>query len=65
MDYFLRVNKNILAYSLIIFLLIPIFGFNFVIGLLSNILILLFLIPLLVVVLVFLAVTYYKSKINL
>tara|TARA_B100001989_G_scaffold21871_1_gene13336 strand:- start:239 stop:580 length:342 start_codon:yes stop_codon:yes gene_type:complete len=64
MDYFLRVNKNILTYSLIIFLVIPIFGINFVIGLLSNILILLFLIPLLIVILVFLGVTFYKSKIN-
>ena len=64
MDYFLRVNKNILMYSLIILIVIPIFGINFVIGLLSNIIILLFLVPLLLVLLVFLGVTYYKSKIN-
>ena len=64
MDYFLRANKNILTYSLIIFLVIPIFGINFVIGLLSNILILLFLIPLLIIVLLFLGFNYYKSKIN-
>ena len=64
MDYFLKVNKNILTYSLILLILIPIFGINFVIGLLSNILLLLFLIPLLIVVLLFLGFTYYKSKIN-
>ena len=64
MDYFLRVNKNILTYSLIIIMVIPILGINFVIGLLGNILILLLLIPLLIILLVFLALTYYKSKIN-
>ena len=64
MDYFLKVNKNILTYSLIILIVIPIFGINFVVGLLSNILILLFLIPLLIIVLVFLGFSYYKSKIN-
>ena len=64
MDYFLKFNKNILTYSLIILIVIPIFGFNFVLGVLSNILLLLFLIPLLIIVLVFLGFTYYKSKIN-
>ena len=64
MDYFLKVNKNILTYSLILLILIPIFGINFIFGLLSNFLLLLFLIPLLIIVLVFLGFTYYKSKIN-
>ena len=64
MDYFLKFNKNILTYSLIILIVIPIFGINFVLGVLSNILLLLFLIPLLIIVLVFLGFTYYKSKIN-
>ena len=64
MNYFLKVDKNILTYSLIILTVIPIFGINFVIGLLSNILLLLFLIPLLIIVLLFLGFTYYKSKIN-
>ena len=64
MDYFLKFNKNIITYSLIILIVIPIFGINFVVGLLSNILILLFLIPLLLILLVFLVFTYYKSKIN-
>ena len=64
MDYFLKFNKNFLIYSLIILIVIPIFGINSVIGLLSNILILLLLIPLLIIVLVFLGFTYFKSKIN-
>ena len=64
MDYFLKFNKNILTYSLIMLIVIPIFGINFVLGVLSNILLLLFLIPLLIIVVVFLGFTYYKSKIN-
>ena len=64
MDYFLKFNKNILIYSLIILIVIPIFGINFVVGLLSNILLLLFLIPLLLILLIFLVFTYYKSKLN-
>ncbi len=64
MNYFLKVNKTLITYCLIILIIIPIFGFNFIIGLLSNILLLLFLIPLLIILLVFLVFSYYKSKIN-
>ena len=64
MNYFLKANKNLLTYSLIILILIPIFGFNFFISFVGNILILLFLIPLLLLVLVFIGFNSYKSKIN-
>ena len=64
MDYFLKFNKKILTYTLITLIVIPIFGINFVLGVLSNILLLLFLIPLLIILLVYLVFTYYKSKIN-
>ena len=64
MNYFLRSNKNILTYSLIILIVIPIFGLNFFISFLGNILLLLFLIPLLLVILVFIGFNSYKSKIN-
>ena len=64
MNYFLKANKNVLTYSLIILIVIPIFGFNFFISLVGNILILLFLIPLLLLVLVFMGFNSYRSKIN-
>ena len=64
MNFFLKANKNLLTYSLIILIVIPIFGFNFFISLVGNILVLLFLIPLLLLVLVFLGFNSYKSKIN-
>ena len=64
MNYFLKANKNLLTYALILLIVIPIFGFNFFISLIGNILLLLFLIPLLLLVLVFIGFNSYKSKIN-
>ena len=64
MSYFLKANKNILTYSLIILIFIPIFGINFFISFLGNILLLLFLIPLLLIILIFIGFNFYKSKIN-
>ena len=64
MNYFLRANKNLLTSLLIMLLIIPIFGVNFLISLFGNILLLLFLIPLLLVILVYLGFNFYKSKIN-
>ena len=64
MNYFLKANKNLLTYSLIIFIVIPIFGINFFISFIGNILLLLLLIPLLLVILVFIGFNSYKSKIN-
>ena len=64
MNYFLKANKNLLTYSLIILIVIPIFGFNFFISFVGNILLLLFLIPLLLLVLVFIGFKSYNSKIN-
>ncbi len=64
MNYFLNANKNILIYSLIILIIIPIFGFNFFISFVGNILLLLFLIPLLLLALVFIGFNSYKSKIK-
>jgi len=63
MNYFLKSNKNLLTYSLIMLIVIPIFGINFFISFLGNILLLLFLIPLLLVILVFIGFNSYKSKI--
>ena len=65
MNYFLKANKNLLTYSLIMLIVIPIFGLNFFISFIGNILLLLFLIPLLLLVLLFMGFNFYKSKINL
>tara|TARA_B100000401_G_C52215340_1_gene443387 strand:- start:57 stop:398 length:342 start_codon:yes stop_codon:yes gene_type:complete len=64
MNNFLTVNKSLITYLLIILLTIPIFGFNFLISFLGNILLLLFLIPFLLLLLVLIGFNSYKSKIN-
>ena len=64
MNYFLKANKNLLTYSFIIIILIPIFGIKFLISFFGNILLLIFLIPLLFLLLVFIGFNFYKSKIN-
>ena len=64
MNDFLKANKNLLTYSLIILIVIPIFGLNFFISFIGNILLLLFLIPLLLLVLTFIGFNSFKSKIN-
>tara|TARA_B100000073_G_scaffold61598_1_gene45665 strand:+ start:269 stop:610 length:342 start_codon:yes stop_codon:yes gene_type:complete len=64
MNNFLQVNKRLLIYSLIILIVIPIFGINFFISFLGNILLLLFLIPLLLLLIVFIGFNSYKSKID-
>ena len=64
MNSFLKDNKNLLTYSLIILIFVPIFGINFFLSFLGNILLLLFLIPILLVILISIGFNSYKSKIN-
>ena len=64
MNYFIKANKSLLTYLLIAVIVVPIFGINFFVSFLGNILLLLFLIPLLLVILVFIGFNSYKSKIN-
>ena len=63
MNYFLKANKNLLTYSLIILIVIPIFGFNFFISFIGNILLLVFLIPLFLLLIFFISFNSYNSKI--
>ena len=61
MNYFLKANKNLLIYSLIL-IIIPFFGINFFISFLGNIILLLFLIPLLLFLLIFIGYKSFNSK---
>jgi len=60
-NYFLKANKNLLTISLIILIIIPIFGVNFFISFVGNILLILFLIPLLLLVLI---LVYRRFKLS-
>ena len=64
MNFSLKINKTLLTYSSIILIVISIFGINFFISFLGNILLLLFLIPLLLLLLVVFGFNAYKSKIK-
>ena len=64
MNSFLKVNKTIFTFSLISLIVIPIFGINFLISFLGNILIILFLIPILLLLLVFIGFNSFKLKLD-
>ena len=64
MEYLLKGNKTLLTYSLITLIVISIFGVNFFVSFLGNILLLLFLIPIFLLLIVFICFNYYKLKIN-
>ena len=58
-------QNKLITYSLIFILIIPLFGLNFLIGFLGNILLLIILIPLLILIIGFLGLNSIKSTINL
>ena len=58
-------QNKLIPYSLIFILIIPLFGLNFLIGLLGNILLLIVLIPILILIVGFLGLNSLKSTINL
>ena len=64
MNYFLKTNKNLIVYTIIFLVVIPFVGINFFVSVLGNILILLFLIPILLLLILFIGFNSYKSKIT-
>ena len=58
-------QNKLVTYSLIFILIIPLFGLNFFMGLLGNILLLIVLVPLLILTIGFLGLNSLKSTINL
>ena len=58
-------QNKLITYSLIFILIIPLFGLNFLIGLLGNILLLIILVPLLLLIIGFLGLNSLQSNINL
>ena len=55
-------QNKLIPYSLIFILILPLFGFNFLIGLLGNILLLIILVPLLILGLGILGLNSFKSN---
>ena len=63
MNSFIQTNKTLVTFSLIFLVLIPVFGLNFFLSIIGNVLLLFFLITLLIVLIVFLSFTFLKSKV--
>ena len=57
-------NKSLLTYTLIFLILISIFGFNFFLNLIGNLLLIIFLIPLLILSVFLISFNSLKSKVN-
>ena len=64
MTPFLKTNKSLITYSLIFLIVIPIFGFNFVISILGNILLLILLVPVLLLLIALISFNSIKSKVK-
>ena len=57
-------NKSLFTYSLIFLILTSLFGFNFFLNLIGNLLLLIFLIPLLIIAVLLISFNSLKSKVN-
>ena len=64
MNSFIKTNKSLITYALILSMFIAFFGINFLISIISNILLLLLLIPLLLLIITFLSFNSLKSNLN-
>ena len=62
---FLKINKKLITYSAFFLIVIPLFGFNFLVSFLGNLLLLLFLVPLLLFLIIFISFNSLKSKVNI
>ena len=60
----IKINKSLVTYGLIMLVLVPIFGFKFLISLIGNVLLLIFLIPLLILLITLIGFNSLKSKIK-
>ena len=64
MNSFIKTNQTLVTYGLIFLIVIPIFGLNFFLSIIGNLLLLVFLITLLIVLIVFLSFNFLKSKVS-
>ena len=58
-------NKSLFTYSLIFLTLTSLFGFNFLLNLIGNLLLLIFLIPLLILAVLLISFNSLKSKVKI
>ena len=61
---FLKINKSLVIYSLTFLIIIPIFGFKFLLSFIGNFLLLIFLVPLLILLIALISFNSLKSKVK-
>ena len=59
-----KINKNLVIYFVIFMIFIPLFGINFLISFLGNILLLIILIPILIFLIALISFKSFKAKLN-
>ena len=59
-----KINLNLASYALIFLIVLPIFGFNFFLHFIGNILLLLFLVPILIILFLLISFNSLKSRIR-
>jgi len=64
MNSFIQTNKTLVTFSLILFIIIPVFGLNLFLSIIGNVLLVFFLITLLIVLIIFLSFNSLKSKVS-
>ena len=57
-------NKSLITYSLIFLIVVPIFGFNFLISFFGNILLLIILVPILIFLIALISLNSFNSKLK-
>ena len=62
MNSFFKTNKNLTTFVFIVLIIVPIFGLNFLIHIIGNVLLLIFLIPFLLLLIAFLSFNSFKSR---
>ncbi len=60
-----KLNKNLVISTMFFFIIVTLFGFNFLISILGNILLLLVLIPILISLVALIGINSFKSKLNI
>ena len=61
---FIKMKKSLVTYSLIFLLILPIFGFKFLLSLFGNLLLLLILIPILIFLIAFIGFNFFTSSLK-
>ena len=62
---FLTNNKRLAACTLFFLIIIPLFGLNFLVSFIGNILLLVILIPILVLIIAFISLNSFKAKVKI